>query len=190
MDDDNTGRLTPGGRAKRPKQHHHHQYVSSPFALVLTAANLGPSHHHHHHHHPTDLPAAQGAGTTPFKNIKGGALGPSPNDKNVPGTHHHHVTRPIHPHHVAAKQPSQTTPVIPPKSKTIISSKAVLEAVANRPRNHLGDFIYEPGLKAQRLIPTTPMHRAFASNPKPLPWDLIKDKENCTLTVKVGKSVV
>lgn len=78
-------------------------------------------------------------------------------------------------------------PVIPPKTKTIISSKAVLDSISNRPRHHLGDFIYEPGLKAGRLVPSTTTHRAFASNPKPLPFDLIKNKENCTLTVKVAR---
>lgn len=77
--------------------------------------------------------------------------------------------------------------MIPPKAKTIVSSSAVLDSVANRPRHHLGDFIYEPGLKAGRLIPSTSTHRAFASNPTPLPWDTIKDRENCTLTVKVSR---
>lgn len=80
-----------------------------------------------------------------------------------------------------------STPAIPPKSKTIISSKAVLESVSDRPRHHLGDFIYDPGLKPGRLVPSTSTHRAFASNPKPLPWDMIKNKENCILTVKVPR---
>lgn len=68
-----------------------------------------------------------------------------------------------------------------------MSSKAVLEQVARHPRHHLGDFIYEPELKAGRLLPHTPTHRGFSSNPKPLPYDLIKGKENCTLTVKVSR---
>lgn len=68
-----------------------------------------------------------------------------------------------------------------------MSSKAVLEQVARHPRYHLGDFIYEPELKAGRLLPHTPTHRGFSSNPKPLPYDLIKGKENCTLTVKVPR---
>lgn len=63
----------------------------------------------------------------------------------------------------------------------------MLEQVAGRPRHHLGDFIYEPDLRAGRLLPHTPTHRGFASNPKPLPLDLIKGKENCTLTVKVSR---
>lgn len=66
-----------------------------------------------------------------------------------------------------------------------MASKSVLESVANRARHHLGDFIYEPQLKPGRLLPNTPTHRGFSSNPKPLPWDIIKDKENCILTVKV-----
>ncbi|KAF4999407.1 hypothetical protein FDECE_11519 [Fusarium decemcellulare] len=184
-DDDSSGRLTPANRTKRPKthqHHHHHQYVSqSPLAAFV---NLS-SHPHHHHHHPAD--PTQPSGATPFKNFKGtpGAVG----DKGLPIPHHHHAPRPMHQNqHQPPKQPAQNAaPVIPPKPKMIISSKAVLESVSNRPRNHLGDFIYEPGLKAGRLIPSGPAHRAFASNPKPLPWELIKDKENCTLTVKVAR---
>jgi len=76
---------------------------------------------------------------------------------------------------------------MPPKTKTIISSQAVLDAVANHPRHHLGDFIYEAGLKPARLVPNTPAHTGFSSNPKPLPWDLIKGKLNCILTVKVPR---
>lgn len=170
-DDDSSGRLTPTGRTKRPKTHPHHH------------------HHHrvpHHHHHPDG--SAPAGGATPFNNQKGGAPGgPSPTDKNVGVPHHHHGPRPGHPHAASAKPVQNAAPVIPPKPKTIVSSKAVLDSVATRPRHHLGDFIYEPGLKAGRLIPSTSTHRSFASNPKPLPWDLIKDKENCTLTIKVAR---
>lgn len=74
---------------------------------------------------------------------------------------------------------------MPPKAKTIITSSAVMEAAAKHPRDHLGDFIYEAGLKASRILPSNPTHRGFSSNPKPLPWDLIQGKINCTLTVKV-----
>ncbi|KAH7149122.1 histone deacetylation protein Rxt3-domain-containing protein [Dactylonectria estremocensis] len=172
-DDDGSGRLTPASRTKRPKTHPHHH------------------HHHrvvHHHHHPADPASAQVGGAAPFNNLKGGLPGgPSPVDKNVPVPHHHHNARPGHPHAAAAKPVQNAAPVIPPKPKTIVSSKAVLDSVAGRPRHHLGDFIYEPGLKAGRLIPSTSTHRSFASNPKPLPWDLIKDKENCTLTIKVAR---
>lgn len=74
---------------------------------------------------------------------------------------------------------------MPPRAKIIVSSQPVLDAVAHYPRHHLGDFIYEPQLKPGRLVPNAPTHRGFSSNPKPLPWDVIRDKENCTLTVKV-----
>ncbi|WKT45009.1 hypothetical protein QSH57_009862 [Fusarium oxysporum f. sp. vasinfectum] len=123
----------------------------------------------------------------PFtNNFKTGA---PPGEKGLPVPHHHHPPRPIHTHqHQPAKQAvTNSAPVIPPKSKTIISSKAVLESVSDRPRHHLGDFIYDPGLKPGRLVPSTSTHRAFASNPKPLPWDMIKNKENCILTVKVAR---
>ncbi|KAI8656556.1 hypothetical protein NCS56_01260000 [Fusarium sp. Ph1] len=165
-DDDSSGRLTPANRAKRPKTHQHHH------------------HHHHPHHHHHHVDPAQPGGATPFKNMKG-VVGAT--DKGLPIPHHHHAPRPMHTHQ-PVKQPVQNAaPVIPPKPKTIVSSKAVLESVSSRPRNHLGDFIYEPGLKAGKLISHGPSQRAFASNPKPLPWDMIKDKENCILTVKVAR---
>lgn len=65
-----------------------------------------------------------------------------------------------------------------------------MESVADRPRMHLGDVVYEPVLKRARLQdPRTgrPPRSGFQSIPKPLPWDLIKGKENCTLTMKIGK---
>lgn len=183
-DDDSSGRATPANRAKRPKthqHHHHHQYVGLPFSLDFADRN---SHPHHHHHHPAD--SAPLTGAAPFKNFKTGA---PPGEKGLPVPHHHHPPRPVHTHqHQPAKQAAMNSaPVIPPKSKTIISSKAVLESVSDRPRHHLGDFIYDPGLKPGRLVPSTSTHRAFASNPKPLPWDMIKNKENCILTVKVAR---
>lgn len=183
-DDDSSGRATPANRAKRPKthqHHHHHQYVGLPFSVDFADRN---SHPHHHHHHPAD--SAPLTGAAPFKNFKTGA---PPGEKGLPVPHHHHPPRPIHTHqHQPAKQAvTNSAPVIPPKSKTIISSKAVLESVSDRPRHHLGDFIYDPGLKPGRLVPSTSTHRAFASNPKPLPWDMIKNKENCILTVKVAR---
>lgn len=77
--------------------------------------------------------------------------------------------------------------MMPRKPKTIITSQAVLDAVADRPRHHLGDFIYESDLQPSRLVPSHPTQRGFASNPKPLPWNIIKDKENSILTVKVPR---
>ncbi|KAK1660170.1 histone deacetylation protein Rxt3-domain-containing protein [Colletotrichum godetiae] len=38
-----------------------------------------------------------------------------------------------------------------------------------------------------RQLPNIPSGRGFSSTPMPLPWNVIKDKENCTLTVKVPK---
>lgn len=125
-------------------------------------------------------------GVAALKNIKGSTPTGSPTEK--PHHHHHH-----HHHGQKAGQPAQSSqakpaaPVIPPKTRTIVSSQAVLHSVAHRPRHHLGDFIYEPELKPGRILPNTPTHRGFSSNPKPLPWDMIKDKENCTLTVKVSR---
>ena len=77
-----------------------------------------------------------------------------------------------------------------PKPKQIISSKAVLDSVAHRPRTHLGDVVYDPIIKTARLQdPRTgrPPRVGYSSTPRPLPWDLIEDRENCTLTMKIGK---
>lgn len=188
-DDDSSGRLTPN-KSKRAKAHHHHQFVPLDSPGVLQTNNQS-SHHHHHHHHANEGTSPT-IGIAALKSLKGGGAAPSPTDKNAQGHHHHHH----HHHHVPRSQPqqpgqkppTQSPPVvIPPKTKTMVSSQAVLDAVSNRPRHHLGDFIYEPGLKAGRLLPNNPTHRGFSSNPKPLPWDVIKGKENCLLTVKVPR---
>lgn len=193
-DDDTSGRVTPGGRSnKRAKahQHHHHQYAPTPRPLHHVSDQFSREYsHHHHHHHVPEATSSPAAGAVPFKNLRGG---PSPAEKGAPAPHHHH-----HHHHgpraaqqmpgSQAKQPAQSpTPVMPPKPKMTITSKAVLDAVAHRPRHHLGDFIYEAGLKPGRLLPSTPSHRGYSSNPKPLPWDVIQGKENCILTVKVPR---
>ena len=192
-DDENSGRVTPG-KAKRAKgpQHHHHQYVPAT-GPGKPISNKSFSHHHHHHHHGNEASPSAPAGLPPVKNPKNGQPVTSPTDKSLPGPHHHHH------HHVPrtpagtpsqpAKQgpPSPPVVVVPPKAKTTISSKAVLDAVSSLPRHHLGDSIYEPELRAERLVPEISKHRGFSSNPKPLPWDTIKGKENCTLTVKVSR---
>lgn len=194
----NAGRLTPvGGRAKKPKGHHHHQYVSLFSPLFYVEVLTFPSHHHHHHHHNLEQVSSPAlTGNAPFRNIKGSTPVPSPTGlaKDLPGGHHHH-----HHHHAAPRpQPSaklapplrSPSPVILPKPKQITSSKAVLDSVADRPRMHLGDVIYEPILKRARLQdPRTgrPPRHGYKSTPKPLPWDLIEGKENCTLTMKIGK---
>ncbi|KAK8930077.1 hypothetical protein VCV18_002744 [Metarhizium anisopliae] len=118
-----------------------------------------------------------------FKNLKGSTPTASPTEKSHHHHHHHHGQKTGAP--APASQTKPAPPVIPPKTKTVVASKLVLDSVANRARHHLGDFIYEPELKPGRLLPNTPTHRGFSSNPKPLPWDIIKDKENCILTVKV-----
>ncbi|RFU76419.1 hypothetical protein TARUN_5775 [Trichoderma arundinaceum] len=186
-DDDSSGRLTPVGRGtKRPKGHAHHHHQRQE----VNANRHFYSHHHHHHHHAPEGTASPTVGITTFKNFKGVTPVTSPTEKAPSAAHHHH-----HHHHTPratqpaqAPKPAQSPPnLIPPKPRTIVSSKAVLEQVAGHPRHHLGDFIYEPDLKAGRLLPHTPTHRGFSSNPKPLPLDLIKGKENCTLTVKVSR---
>ncbi|KAL1850372.1 hypothetical protein Daus18300_012967 [Diaporthe australafricana] len=80
--------------------------------------------------------------------------------------------------------------IIPPKPKRIISNKAILDSVAHKPREHLGDWIYEVVLKPARAQDARsgrqPRH-AYQSTPKPLPMSTIRGKEGSTLMVKVGK---
>ena len=77
------------------------------------------------------------------------------------------------------------------KPKLTVNSKAVLDSVADRPRNHLGDVVYDLKLKPARRQQDSRTGRTsryfYRSNPVPLPWDRIEEKENCTLTVKVPK---
>lgn len=155
------------------------------------------SHHHHHHHIPEQL-SPKHAGVSPFKNVKGVAPIASPTAlaKDLVMTHHHAPPRSVAHGQIrdpnarpAAALPSPVA-VIPPKAKRIISNKAVLDSVAHKPHEYLGDFVYELDLKPARLQdPQTgrPPRHAFSSTPKPLPMDVIQGKEGSTLMVKVGK---
>ncbi|TDZ39342.1 hypothetical protein C8035_v003361 [Colletotrichum spinosum] len=184
VEEESNGTATSAARgAKRPKTvpHHHHHHKG----------------HHHHHRHPAKQSATPvPIGITPFKNIQGTTPLPSPTVavKDMPAAHHHHVPRTMHHHHhthvkEAPARPAVPSPtaVIPPKPKTIVRSQSVFDVVADRPRTHLGDVLYEPQLTPARQIPNNPSARGFSSTPTPLPWGMIKDKENCTLTVKVPK---
>lgn len=72
-----------------------------------------------------------------------------------------------------------------PKSKRRVTSQAVLDSVANKPRKHLGDVLYNPILKPAKLQSSSRF--GFSSTPTPLPAALIKDNENSTLTVKISR---
>lgn len=77
-----------------------------------------------------------------------------------------------------------------PKPNRQVSAKLVLDSVANRPRNHLGDVVYSSQLRPARTTrdPNSKSSKfSFRSTPKPLPLSLITGKENCTLTVKVPR---
>ncbi|KAL8282483.1 hypothetical protein RB600_005776 [Gaeumannomyces tritici] len=185
VEDDGSGRLTPVGRVKRAKTHnhaHHHH------------------HHHHqaHHHHHTHLPAEQFAalGNTPFKNVKGAAAVPSPTPIRAVHHHHHAPPRTSAPTSTP-KQPAATTAppspavILLPKPKQIISSVAVIASVADKPRQHIGDVLYEVSLEPARVhdpVTGRPPKMPFKSTPKPLPMALIKGRENCTVTVKISKA--
>jgi hypothetical protein len=116
--------------------------------------------------------------------------------RDLHAAHHHHVaprsTPGNHTQTTNAKAvaPAPQPMVIPKPKKIVAGNQAVLDTVANLPRNHLGDVPYEVKLKPARLQdPRTgrPPRYGYQSTPVPLPWDLIKDNLNCTLTVKVSK---
>lgn len=73
-----------------------------------------------------------------------------------------------------------------PKPNKKISSQAVLDSVADRPRKHLGDVVYQVVLKPTKLDSSHPKF-GYSSNPRPLPLDVIKGNENSTLTVKIPR---
>ncbi|ROW06971.1 hypothetical protein VMCG_04202 [Cytospora schulzeri] len=101
-------------------------------------------------------------------------------------SHHHHQD----PNARSAAAQPQPAVIIPPKPKRTVLNKTVIDSIAGKPREHLGDFIYEIGLKPARVQdPRTsrPPRHSYQSTPKPLPIDLIKGKEGSTLMVKVGK---
>ncbi|KAI2602497.1 Rxt3-domain-containing protein [Hypoxylon sp. NC1633] len=94
--------------------------------------------------------------------------------------HHHH-------HQAAATSSSKPAAFLDfPKPKQRISSQAVLDSVAGRPRKHLGDVLYQVTLKPTKLD-SSHSKFGYSSNPRPLPMDVIKDNENSTLTVKIPR---
>lgn len=198
-DEDSTGRSTPLGRAKRQKthsHHHHHQYVLPHLTVSPHIAHIA-SHHHHHHHIP-DQVSPQQAVVTPFKNVKGSTPLPSPTGvaKDLLMTHHHAPPRASahgqirESHAQPAATLANTAVIVPPKPKRIISNKAILDSVALKTREHLGDWIYEVTLKPARILDGRngrQARHAYQSTPKPLPMSTIQGKEGSTLMVKVGK---
>lgn len=147
---------------------------------------LNLSHHHHHHHASERTTPPLQAGNAVLKNLKTNTPVPPPTGvgKELALSHHHQPPR------STATQPSKPaviTPVIVPKPKKRVSSQAVLESVADRPRKHLGDVIYKVQLKPAGLHAPHSKH-GFASTPVPLPKDRISNNENSTLTVKVPRA--
>lgn len=194
-DEDSNGRNTPLGRTKRVK-HHHHQYVSS--SLVLLPHQTHIASHHHHHHLAPEQGSPQLSGMSPFKSVKGATSIPSPSGVAKDFIMNNHLAIPRSVAHGPTRDPNSRAQaplpspvvIIPPKPKRTISNKAVFDSIADRPREHLGDWIYAVDLKPARMQdPHTgrPPRYPYSSTPKPLPMDVIRGKEGSTLMVKVGK---
>jgi hypothetical protein len=77
---------------------------------------------------------------------------------------------------------------MPVKPTYMIKNQEAFDAVAHKPRLHLGDVQYEVKLEPEQLVPELPNNRGFKSRPKPLPQERIHQHENCTLTVKIPRT--
>ncbi|KAL1906703.1 hypothetical protein Sste5344_007556 [Sporothrix stenoceras] len=205
LEDDGSGRATPAGakakRAKTAHHHHHHHHA----------------HHHHHHPDQTTSPSIaspalkNGKGATPIP-LPASVAGP-PRDyttAQIPQTvPRSALQQPLQasppqqsqqaPHLSPSKQPNGTFAAAAPiiqaapaviKPKQIVLSQAVVDSVADQPRYYLGDVLYEPKLKtARKCDPLTgrPPRYPYSTTPRPLPIDMIRDKANSILTVKVNR---
>ncbi len=199
-DDESNGRATPtGSRAKKAKTHahHHHQYaLSCPkqtrcldgFAnkstlvtiitttIMRTSRPLLPNRARHRSKMSRARPLSPRRPTA-FRKTPPSLLVHAPRSR---------VQNPK----TAPAPPPSPPPVVVPKPHLKVLSSAVLESVADLPQSHLGDVVYETILKPARLQDKRtgrPPRHGFSSTPKPLPRELIDGKENCTLTVKIGK---
>lgn len=152
----------------------------------------GPPHHHHHHihshHHHHHFDAAEQPPPGPFAMIRfhsnPGAVPPSSTSHPAHHHHHHHTTHshPAHHHHHHALRPAPTTR----KPSISISTAKVLDAVAGKPRKHLGSQLYtatlsQPPNSEIALDAKVKYH----SEMKALPF--FEDKENCTYTIRVPR---
>ncbi|QIW97944.1 hypothetical protein AMS68_003462 [Peltaster fructicola] len=141
-------------------------------------AKTGHPHHHHHHHHNTvhhhhhDGPEQPGYGMIRF---------PSTPLVSTLKHHHHHSTHahPTHHHHHQLAHSS-----MPPlrKPEITVRSDAVVEAVAKKPRKHLGSMPYnvhtsDPAINGP--------HLHYSTSPELIPK--FEGKENCTYTVRVPR---
>lgn len=184
---------------------------------IANVLSFSPSHHHaHHHHHHPDQASSPSISSTTLKNGKGATPVPLPASVAGPPRDYTTAQIPQTVPRPALQQPLQTSPPQQPlqaphlspskqpngtfapiqaapavvKTKQIILSQAVIDSVADQPRHYLGDVLYEPKLKAARKCdPLTgrPPRYPYSTTPCPLPIDMIKDKANSILTVKVNK---
>lgn len=97
-------------------------------------------------------------------------------------THHHQPPRSA----AASSKPAAPGSTVVAKPKQSILSQAVLDSVADRPRKHLGDVVYQVVLKPSKLD-SSHSKFGYSSNPRPLPMEMIKGNENSTLTVKIPR---
>lgn len=187
------GRNTPGLKgAKRTKISHHHHlpYVTTGTAVQPVYSNIRTRHHHHIHAHPhaTDdlaiLPN-QSALTARFHSA-------TPTAHH----HHHHIHPPPHSHHhhfPSAPRTNSTGPAQPApparKPNLRISSQAVLDAVKDLPRNHIGSELYSPILEPASPQPASAAVAKGASIRRVYkPSRSFGERDwNCTFTIRIPR---
>ena len=164
-------------RAKHSHRHHvhGHQYVSSS-SMSLESKLIFSSHHREE--------------GTPLRNVSNpNGSTPVPHHNHHLHHHHHHADGTIHHHHhTHTKQAAPTTEKAPPPPRmprTIITNTAVLSAVQNHPRHHLGSAVYAPTISPSAISTSLTSKIDNLAGSYAIPTQF--GKENCTLTVRVPR---
>ncbi|KAF2404959.1 Rxt3-domain-containing protein [Trichodelitschia bisporula] len=177
------GRRTPIGRgSKRAKTtHHHHHHIHAPVRGGL----LGTTHRHH-------APLLSQT-PRPDEELSPGKF---PGPPSGAAHHHHHHVQPAHHHHHhhhhhtprGAASSSTVVPHVPaPKPALKVNSQAVLDAIEDKPRNHLGSELYEPEISLPPTA-TTPLGSKFGFQLQYKPSRVFTEKDlNCTFTIRVPR---
>ncbi|KAF2766586.1 Rxt3-domain-containing protein [Teratosphaeria nubilosa] len=111
------------------------------------------------------------------------------NPASGPTHHHHHqhgiTAHPAHHHHHHHHAPTRT---LPPSYKPAVTvqTKAVLAAIADKPRMHLGSQLYSTDLSQPANADVSLDAKIkYRSRMKELPY--LQDRENCTFTIRVPR---
>lgn len=166
IDDRATPDIQKGSKRTKTTHHHHH--------------HVHPHHHHHHHAHEA---ADQQTGSFNMLHFPSNPGLAQPNQ--LAHHHHHHHTTHAHPahhhhHHAPRSTPATRKPTI------TVSSKKVLDEIADKPRKHLGSQIYSTELSVA-LTEDAPLDARIRYSSKMKSVPLFEGNENCTYSVRVPR---